>query len=116
MSISWAKRRAQRGRDIDLDLDRQMRIAAVHLLDEVWQPCVDDRLGDAQSDDAANGRRVAKCGEHLGPHSDHLLGIAEHLPSARRRRDVARFARQELEAQFVLELRDPVRDHAAGWC
>ena len=73
-----------------------------------------DRLGDAQPDDASDRRGVAQRGQHLGPHADHLFRIAEHLPATRGGRDVACFTRQELEAEFVFELRDPVRNRRLG--
>ena len=76
---------AQIRRDVDFDLERQIRIGFVDAFDEPRQPRVHDGLGDAEPQHTAHRGAIANLGHHLRAQADQLFRIHHHLPSARRR-------------------------------
>lgn len=106
--------RVQIGRDVDLDLQREIGIALVDALDQPRQPVMHDGLGHAESENAAHRRAVADFGQHLRTQADQLLGIDQHLPSARGGRGHAVIAVEQLDAELALELGDALGDRGLG--
>jgi hypothetical protein len=105
---------AQVRRDVHLDLQRQARIGLGHPLDEARQPGVDDGLGDAEPQGAADRRAVGHRMEHLRPELQQAFRIVEHPPSRIGRHHGALLPHQQFLADLRLQLGNALRDGRLG--
>lgn len=99
----------QVGRNIDLDLQFEIRVGGVDPLDQRRQPGMDDAFGDAEANDAAYGGAVADRFDHVGPHPDQSLGMNQQLLALGCRRDQPLVAFQKARTEHLLELSDAHR-------
>ena len=114
IKIVRGERLGEIGREIDRQLDVDVRKPRPHLDQERLKPSVGDKLADAEPEDPAIERVViCRSDEGLVGGKD-CTGGGDKALAARRQADRSRIALHQAKAELLLKLGDPTRDVRLG--